>query len=202
MLPAIVILDICLAAAALFLVEGLLRRNRATGVLPPGPKRKPIIGNLLEWPTNAKEWETFAKWHKRYGMHNFLHHMSGFRLLSLLTYQRNLAGDLVSAKVVSQTMIIINSYETAVEMLEKKSLIYSDRPVLPMAGELGGWNKVTTLLRDKERLRLHRRLMQRVIGTQPYMKRFHPVQEQATHEFLKRILERPQPEELAKHVRQ
>lgn len=99
-------------------------------------------------------------------------------------------------------MIIINRFETAVAMLDKKSTIYSDRPVLPMAGELSGWDKVTTLMRNKEHLRLHRRLFHSVIGTQAKLKRFEPTVENATHKFLRRILDRPQPEELAMHVRQ
>ena len=33
--------------------------------LPPGPKKYPLIGNLLSMPSTL-EWETFAKWGKEY----------------------------------------------------------------------------------------------------------------------------------------
>jgi hypothetical protein len=37
--------------------------------LPPGPKRRFLVGNLFDWPTDNKEWETFAKWGARFGMY-------------------------------------------------------------------------------------------------------------------------------------
>ena len=33
--------------------------------LPPGPKKYPLIGNLLSMPSTL-EWETFAKWGQKY----------------------------------------------------------------------------------------------------------------------------------------
>ena len=32
---------------------------------PPGPKKHPLIGNLLSMPKTL-QWETFAKWGKEY----------------------------------------------------------------------------------------------------------------------------------------
>lgn len=60
------IIDWLLAAVAVYLFGRLLSR-RQLGQLPPGPKRMPIIGNLLDWPKDAKEWETFAHWQREYG---------------------------------------------------------------------------------------------------------------------------------------
>ena len=33
--------------------------------LPPGPKKYPLIGNLLSMPSTL-QWETFAKWGQEY----------------------------------------------------------------------------------------------------------------------------------------
>jgi hypothetical protein len=46
-------------------------------------------------------------------------------------------GDISSVTVLGQPLIILNSSKIAVDMLEKKSAKYSDRPILPMGGELG-----------------------------------------------------------------
>ena len=35
--------------------------------LPPGPKKYPLIGNLLSMPSTL-EWETFAKWGQIYSL--------------------------------------------------------------------------------------------------------------------------------------
>jgi len=45
----------------------LRRKPRRSGLpLPPGPKKWPIIGNLLQLPTSF-EWEVYAKWGETYG---------------------------------------------------------------------------------------------------------------------------------------
>ena len=46
------------------------------------------------------------------------------------------SGAVVQARLFRQSIVIINSHKAAVELLEKKSAIYSDRPRLVMAGEL------------------------------------------------------------------
>lgn len=38
--------------------------------------------------------------------------------------------------VVENPIIILSSREAIIDLLEKKSIMYSDRPVVPMAGQL------------------------------------------------------------------
>ena len=45
----------------------------------------------------------------------------------------------MSLQAMGKTIVVINDYDTAVELLDKRSTIYSDRPVLPMLTEHMGW---------------------------------------------------------------
>jgi len=84
-------------------------------------------------------------------------------------------------------------------MLDKKSAIYSDRPVLQMAGELVGWKNTLVLLPYGDRFRRYRRLFHGLIGTPAAVKGFYPSQELEAKRFLRRLLTKP--DDLAAHVR-
>jgi hypothetical protein len=45
---------------------------------------------------------------------------------------RIIKGDLIHASALGQHIVIVNSVKTAIELFEKRSHIYSDRPVVPM----------------------------------------------------------------------
>ena len=87
----------------------------------------------------------------------------------------------------------------SIDILDKKSAIYSDRPVLQMAGELVGWRNTLVLLPYGDRFRRYRRLFHSLIGTQSMIKRFYPSEVLEARKFLRRILARP--DDLAAHVR-
>ncbi|KAF8485186.1 cytochrome P450 [Russula ochroleuca] len=69
--------------------------------LPPGPRGYPIVGNLFEMTSG--QWLKFAKWHKKYG-------------------------DLIYLNAAGQSVVVINSRNVAVELLDRRGAIYSDRP--------------------------------------------------------------------------
>lgn len=84
-------------------------------------------------------------------------------------------------------------------MLDKKSAIYSDRPVLQMGGELVGWKNTMVLLPYSDRFRRFRRLFHSLIGTSSAVKRFYPSEEIEARRFLRRVLSAP--DNLSGHVR-
>ncbi|PPQ73581.1 hypothetical protein CVT26_010565 [Gymnopilus dilepis] len=160
-----------LALAVTVLSRSLWRRKSVP--LPPGPPKIPLLQNLLDMPA-SHEWLTFAEWGKKWG-------------------------DIVSISIFGQQMIILNSVNHAVEMLDKRSAIYSERPVMQMGGELVGWKNTLVLLPYGDRFRNFRKLFHNTIGSQAAATRFHPVQEVESKHFLKRLLDAP--DELASHIR-
>jgi len=83
-------------------------------------------------------------------------------------------------------------------MLDRNSAIYSDRPVIPMGGELVGWKNSLALLPYADRFKRYRRLAKQLFGSTKTMQAFHPVEELETHRFLKRLL--AQPDKFVNHI--
>jgi hypothetical protein len=106
----------------------------------------------------------------------------------------------VSVSAFGQVFIIINSPQIASDLLNKKSAIYSDRPIQQFGGELCGFKDVLTLLQYTERFRQSRKMFHRVLGSPSIFKKFQPIVEEESHKFLRRVLLKPQ--ELASNIRQ
>ncbi|KAK0479578.1 cytochrome P450 [Armillaria novae-zelandiae] len=173
MFSSLVALDIAIVLAGLVFVWRFFHISSRDATFPPGPRGIPLLGNLLDMPSE-KEWLTFAQWGEKYG-------------------------DIVSVSFLGRRLIVINSVEMAINILDKKSSIYSDRPVVGMVGELVGWKNSTIFMSYGTRFRNDRRLTHQLFGNDVNMKRFLPMLEKETHRCLKSILN--EPEGLSEHIR-
>ncbi|KAI0771956.1 cytochrome P450 [Trametes elegans] len=167
------LLDAAAILVAVILLNRFFNTKKRQGPLPPGPKGLPVIGNLLDMPA-SHEWRTFAQWGQRWG-------------------------DIISVTFLGQPYVILNSAKHAVELLEKKSSIYSSRPVIPVGGELVGWNRTLALLPYGNRFREYRRLIFQLIGSKKNMERFMPLVEAKTRDFVFELYS--EPTGLLKHIR-
>jgi len=164
---------LCLAGVGVYLIKQAVIKKNPTPY-PPGPRGWPLIGNVLDMP-RVKPWLTFTEWGQKYG-------------------------DITHIEVLGQHIIVLNSVKTAMEMLDSKSALYSDRPVLPMAGELVGWKDSLPFLPYGDRFRQYRRNFHRVIGSRAAVDVYNEIGEAENHRFLKRVLAKP--DQLQEHVRQ
>ncbi|KAG1747303.1 cytochrome P450 [Suillus lakei] len=130
------------------------------------------IGNVQDMP-RIRPWLTFAEWGKKYG-------------------------DISHVKVLGQHIMVLNSAKTAMEMLDKKGTVYSDRPVLPMGGELCSWKHSLPLLPYGDRFRRYCKNFHRVLGSRAALEVYYPMEEIETRRFLKRVLTKP--DQLQEHL--
>ncbi|QRW06549.1 cytochrome P450 family protein [Ceratobasidium sp. AG-Ba] len=113
-----------------------LRPKRPTLPCPPSPKSEFLIGHARVIPLQ-REWEVFSQWSK------------------------DLNSDIVHAEVLGRHIVVLNSMEAAVDLLDKRSANYSDRPDLTMLNDdnLMGWGQNTVTRRYDEGWRQARRLI-------------------------------------------
>jgi cytochrome P450 len=163
---------LCLTGVGVYLIKQAVTK-KSPASYPPGPRGWPLIGNILDMP-RIKPWLTFTEWGKKYG-------------------------DITHIEVLGRHIIVLNSVKTAMEMMDSKSTLYSDRPVIPMAGELVGWKDSLPFLPYGDRFVRYRRNFHQVIGSRAAVNVYNEIEEVETHRFLKRVLAKPN--QLQEHVR-
>lgn len=119
-------------ALLLLLVTSVFQYYRKNRGLPPGPARLPFIGNIHQLP-EKNPWRTYQQWSKKFG-------------------------PIFSLRVGLDTIVMLNSHETAHDLLDKRSNIYSSRPRLVMGGECVSKGLRTLLMPYGQQWRRHQRL--------------------------------------------
>lgn len=102
-------------------------------------------------------------------------------------------------RVFNDKTIVLNSGKAALELLESRSAMYSDRPTLWMAGELARrkWTVFWISFSDP-RFKAYRRLLQYGLNSRA-SKTYRPIQYQETQVLLKGLANSP--EDFTAHVR-
>ncbi|RXW12655.1 hypothetical protein EST38_g13199 [Candolleomyces aberdarensis] len=109
-------IDLSLGLIAISLLYGLLKRRKRLNLpLPPGPKGVPLVGNLLQMPTEF-EWKKYHEWCKEYDT------------------------DILYLNMAGTEIIVLDTSKAATDLLETRSSLYSGRTRLPMVTELMGWD--------------------------------------------------------------
>ncbi|OCH90228.1 CyP450 monooxygenase [Obba rivulosa] len=139
--------------------------------LPPGPKPLPLVGNILDIPT-AYQWLTYAEWSKTYG-------------------------NIVHVKFFGKSLIILGSAKHAFDLFEKRSSLYSDRPMFHMLF-LMGFDWAFTLMPYGSWWRRHRRLFHQYFNS-TNVAGFESLQVSEVRQLLRNLQE--DPENYIRHIR-
>lgn len=71
-------------------------------------------------------------------------------------------------------MVILNTVQASLDLLEKKGAQYSDRPVQHMAGTLMGWDQMLMMCPYDNRSRTMRRVLHRYLGGRGQLEKIQP----------------------------
>ncbi|KAF8577323.1 cytochrome P450 [Ramaria rubella] len=158
--------------ALVLLYVFLAKRDRSN--LPPAPKGLPLIGHLHLMPP-TRSWIFFDE------------------------LSRKLKSPLIYLNLAGQDMIVINDYDAAVELLDKRSATYSSRPRLVVADDYASTNKRLLLLPYGEKWRQTRAAFHRDM-TPAKTLTYAPIQTAETKVLMRDVLRTP--EKFMAHFRQ
>ncbi|KAI7239248.1 hypothetical protein KC330_g2067 [Hortaea werneckii] len=146
-----------LALTTIVYIYNRVKPHEAGKQLPPGPQGLPIIGNALQMP-KRQPWLEFYRMSREYGPVMYM----------------NLAG---------QSAIILSTHQAAYDLLSARSVIYSDRPRVVMAGELACKGMHTLLRPYDARYKLHQRMATPFLNPSA-ANRYRPLQELESRHLL------------------
>ncbi|EJD42940.1 putative CyP450 monooxygenase [Auricularia subglabra TFB-10046 SS5] len=124
----------------------------------------------------SNEGATYAKWGRQYGELRSVVHM----------------------RVLNRNLIVLNTLQAAIDLLDKRSHIYSDRPWLPMVNDMLGWGWAMSSMPYGEGWRERRRVFHHHFHLEA-SKQYRDLQTRSNIAFLRALSETPN--DFIEHIR-
>ncbi|KAG6886874.1 hypothetical protein C0992_001876 [Termitomyces sp. T32_za158] len=148
-----------------------LSRTRGGASLPFGPRPLPFVGNMFQIP-QRNEWTVYEAWAKKYGPITYL-------------------------TMMGTPIIVLNSLRAVRDLMDRRSRIYSNRPLMAMK-ELCDLDWVLTYISGKPQ-QIRRTTVQRCFpGPSSVQHRYH--QQEESRVLLMNLLKKP--DDLWNHIKQ
>ncbi|KDQ22138.1 hypothetical protein PLEOSDRAFT_36328 [Pleurotus ostreatus PC15] len=149
------------------------KKYRQTLPLPPGPKRYPIIGN---WDVPTRDqWIVYNRLAKE---HN---------------------SDIIYLRPFGTSVIVLNSFAVATDLLERRSYLSSSRPKATMLTEVMGWKSMFGVQPYGQEWRDRRRVFWQEFHPEHGRRHHRPVQHHYSRELVRRL--HHSPFEFQAHIR-
>ncbi|TFK40527.1 cytochrome P450 [Crucibulum laeve] len=152
-----------LAVIVSYILFSRWKKPRSNLPYPPGPKGKLFVGNIGQIPL-SQPWLTYTNWRKVYG-------------------------DIIHLRMYQQHIVILNNLQDVIELFEKRSNNYSDRPAAPMV-DLMGWDFNTGQKRYGDDWRVHRKVFKQAFRPDA-MPKYRPVQTRKVYDMLQSLMDEP-----------
>jgi hypothetical protein len=109
------------------------------------------------------------------------------------------SGDIVHMPILGRHIIVVNSAQMAIDMMDSKGSIYSNRELTPML-KLSGWGDIMSLAQPGAFFKQQRGYMHKLFGTQAALSEQYGIIEGESRRFLQHVSSSP--EDLADCIRQ
>jgi len=155
-------------AVVAVLIGTLLLRNKVNDRKQPklpGPPGLPFVGNMFQLP-KKRPWVKLAEWSREYGP----------------IYQVQLG---------RRKIIVLGTAESAMELLDKRSAIYSSRPRQIMTSELVSRGLRLTFMQYGDLWRRERKLLHQLTAPKP-SSTYEPIQDWESTTLLRDLCKRPE----------
>ncbi|KAJ7163866.1 cytochrome P450 [Mycena crocata] len=147
-----------------FVIARKSNRNPGNFPFPLGPKGLPLLGNLLQVPSEHY-WLKFNEWVQQYG-------------------------PIVSVNMAGKRIVILGTPKVAADLFDRRSAIYSDHPRWVLANDILARGMHVGVVGYGESHRRFRRAIHS--GLQPKaLSSYHPIEEREARIFLKEMISDP-----------
>ncbi|KAH8099402.1 cytochrome P450 [Cristinia sonorae] len=158
--------DVALTASAIIAARWLYQKSSAQSQHhPPGPPGLPLVGNVMDMPAE-EAWLVYKRWSDQY------------------------SSDVIRLNVLGTNIIVVNSFEAAADLFDKKSTIYNDRPHMTMLYDLIGFGWAVAFTPYGDRWRDMRKAFHQDFNPDS-AKQFNEIEVKAVHELLQRLIQKP-----------